>query len=477
MPEVLSRLESARVQDVRWRSGRVFGLVYDAGDEVERLLMAAHNTYFAENGLNPVAFPSLRKFEGEVVAKTADLLGSQGEVVGNMTSGGTESLLMVVKTARDWARDHCPEVSAPEMLLPRTAHPALEKAGHYFNVKPVYFEVDPGKRADPESALEAISGNTILLVGSAPSYPHGVIDPIPELAKIAEERGVLFHVDACVGGFMLPFLKDLGYPIPPFDFRVEGVTSLSVDLHKYGYAAKGASIILYRDRGLRRYQFFVSTEWPGGVYPSPTMTGTRPAGPIAAAWAIMHYLGREGYRRLAGQVMEAVQEIRDGIESIEGLHIIGNPDMSILAIGSDRYNLYEIGDEMGIRGWHMDRQHHPPSLHLTVSHGHTKVVSEFLVDLQAVVAEMKRPSLHRAGRAALPKMAEWLAHRLPGGVLRFLTIRAARWLGLSESDLPHRSAPVYGMLGTLPNREDLEEIILDVIESWTEPLDETSMER
>jgi len=340
---VLATMRQIREHDAKWQEGKVWSLVFHAGDKVTELLKEAYTTFFSENGLNPMAFPSLKKFEAEVVTMTASLLGGDDETAGNMTSGGTESILMAVKTARDWARARNPANIAPEMILPTTAHPAFEKAAHYFSVKPVHIPVRSDFRADVAAARDAITPNTILLVGSAPSYPHGIIDPIAELAQIAQENDILFHVDACVGGFMLPFVRKLGYPVPDFDFHVPGVTSISVDLHKYAYAAKGASVILYKDRALRRHQFFVYSDWPGGIYPSPTMAGTRPGGAIAAAWAIMNHLGEEGYLEIADAVMKTATKLKDGINAIEGVQVLGEPMMSILAIGSDRLNVYEGG--------------------------------------------------------------------------------------------------------------------------------------
>jgi len=286
--DVLDTMRAARDHDIKWQRGRAFGLVYHISEEIDELLKEAFTMFFSENGLNPTAFPSLRKFESEVVAMTASLLGGDSNVCGNMTTGGTESLLMAVKTARDWARDHHPEISEPEIVLPDTAHPAFDKAGSYFDVRIVHVPVLEDFRADVAAMQQAINPNTIMLVGSAPSYPHGVVDPIGELAAIAQERGLLFHTDSCVGGFMLPFIRKLGYEVPPFDFSVPGVTSMSADLHKFGYAAKPASVVLYRTPELRRKQMFVAINWPGGIYPSPTMTGSRAGGPIAAAWALMN---------------------------------------------------------------------------------------------------------------------------------------------------------------------------------------------
>jgi sphinganine-1-phosphate aldolase len=465
--EVLAEMRAARDHDVRWRNGRVFSLVYHAGDEVEDLLQEAFTLFFAENGLNPAAFPSLRKFETEVVAMSASLLGGDDQVAGTMTSGGTESLLLAVKTARDWARVHRPEVQAPEMVVPLTGHPALDKAAHYFGVKAVHVPVGDDYRAVPEAMAAAITRNTILMVGSAPSYPHGVVDPITELAAIARASGLLCHVDACVGGFTLPFVRALGHPVPDFDFRVPGVTSLSADLHKYGYAAKGASVILYRTRELRRHQFFIYTDWPGGVYPSPALAGTRPGGPIAAAWAVLNYLGWEGYLEITGRVMEATHRIQQGIAAIPGIKVLGKPDASVFAIGSDGVDVYEVADELALRGWYFDRQHFPPSLHVTVSCAHAAVVDEFLADLGAAVAAVRKPSLRKAGNRMLIAGANAAVRLLPKRWASALMKRASGPLGGSGGGLPGRMAPMYGMIGTLPNRGDLQELVTDLIDGMT----------
>jgi sphinganine-1-phosphate aldolase len=273
---VLKQLETLHNVDTKWREGRVFSLVYHASDEHTEFLKRVYTMYFHENGLNPGAFPSLKKFEAEVISMAANLLGSRGDVAGAMTSGGSESIMMSVKTHRDWAFA-TKGIKAPEMIVPMTVHPAFDKAMHYFGVKPIKIAVDAKQRVDLEAVKQALSPNTVLIVGSAPQYPHGVMDPIADLARIARDHGCGMHVDACVGGFMLPFIKKLGHEVPPFDFSVEGVTAMSADLHKYGFTAKGASCILYRDKDLRRYQFYVSKDWPGGLFASPTMTGTPPA--------------------------------------------------------------------------------------------------------------------------------------------------------------------------------------------------------
>jgi glutamate/tyrosine decarboxylase-like PLP-dependent enzyme len=238
-----------------------------------------------------------------------------------------------------------------------------------------------------EAARSAVTDDTVLMVGSAPAYPHGVMDPIPELAAVALEKGIAFHTDACLGGFLLPWLKRLGHPVPPFDLSVPGVTSISADIHKYGFAAKGASTVIYRDEDFRRHQFFTYTDWPGGLYGSPSMTGTRPGGAIAAAWAVMRFLGEEGYLDLARRIMGTADRLKEGIRAIPDLRILGEPLMSVFAFASDTLNIFSLGDAMERRGWKLDRQQLPSSLHMMVTPAHEPVVEPFLADLRASCAE------------------------------------------------------------------------------------------
>lgn len=467
--EILSAMASLREKDVQWKEGRVFSLVYYAGEEIADVLKEASALFFSENGLNPTAFPSLRQLEVEVVAMSASLLGADGAAVGNMTSGGTEGILLAVKSAKEWARAHRPEIREPEMILPFSAHPAFEKAAHYFDVRVVHVPLGADFRADVAAARAAITPNTILMVGSAPSYPFGVVDPIRELAAIAGERGILFHVDACVGGFMLPFVRRLGYPVPDFDLSVPGVTSITADLHKYGYCVKGASVLLYRNAALRRGQYFAYTDWPGGVYASSTMAGTRPAGPIASAWAVMHYLGEEGYLALAALVMDTALRIRAGVDAIPGLKVLGQPDMSMMAVASDALNIYDVGDEMAVRGWHLDRQQFPPSLHMTVMPVHAETADAFLRDLAESVEAARRPSLARWSSAAEVALARAAARVLPERWVSRLTARISAGMGKSVESASGRSAAMYGMMGTLPNRGDLHELTLDLLDGLTRP--------
>ena len=460
--DILASMRLAREHDVRWHQGRVFGLVYHLSDEIDDLLKQAYDMFFSENGLNPTAFPSLSKFENEIIAMAAQLLGGNASTVGTFTSGGTESLLLAVKTARDWARAER-GIRDPEIILPTSAHPAFDKAGEYFDVRMVRVPVRPDLRADVDAMCAAISPKTIMLVGSAPSYPHGVVDPIEELARLAQERGLLMHVDACVGGFMLPFVRKLGYSVPEFDFRVPGVTSLSADLHKYAYAAKPASLILYRSAALRRHQMFVSTDWPGGIYPSAGMAGSRPGGPVAAAWALIHYLGEEGYLDITATTMQAAKRMQEGVRAIPGLKVLSDPEMSVFAIASNSLDVYELADELSARGWHLDRQHFPPSLHVTVNYVHAAIVDEFLADLRDSARAVRRPALRKGIAAFVIKAANLLTRILPERWVSGLMSRLSPLLG-GGNGLPGRMAPMYGLMGSLPNRGDLRELVLDLMD-------------
>jgi glutamate/tyrosine decarboxylase-like PLP-dependent enzyme len=420
---LMSALDAARARDANWRDGKTFSLVYYAGDDVLELLHDAFMKFFSENALNPMAFPSLKKFESDVVSMAGNLL-SHPSVAGSMTSGGTESILMAVKTARDWAREHRPHATAPEMVLPITVHPAFEKAAHYFGVKAVHVPAGPEYRVDVDAMKAAITDQTILLVGSAPAYPQGVVDPITDIARLAADRGLLCHVDACVGGFMLPWVRKLGYPVPDFDFAVPGVTSMSADVHKYGFAAKGASVVLYRSRELRRYQYVTYADWPGGLYGSPTAAGTRPGGPMAAAWAVLQYLGEEGYLRIAKQSMQTAHAVMAGVRSIPELHVLGEPTMSIFAFGSSEVDVYALADAMDKKGWSVDRQQKPPSLHMSITPAHAPHVEAITEDLRSCVAGVRGSSAANEGSAAM-----------------------------------------YGMLGSLPDRSQVEAFISQVMDS------------
>ncbi|MDJ0786712.1 MAG: aminotransferase class V-fold PLP-dependent enzyme [Myxococcota bacterium] len=381
--ELLADMRERKQQDADWRGARTFSLIYPAGPEVDALLEEANGLYLYENALNPLRFPSLRQMEVDVVGMTGALLHAPESAGGCMTSGGTESIIMAVKAARERARAER-GVERPQLLAPVTAHPAFAKAAAYLGLELVQIPIDADHRADLRAAESLITDQTALVMGSAPNYPFGTVDPIPELSALAHERGISFHTDACLGGFLLPFWERLGEPVPPFDFRVPGVTTLSADVHKYGYATKGASVVLHREQAhLDQYQRFLYSDWPGGLYFSYAMAGARPAAPIAAAWAVMRFLGEEGYLELAQKIRAARNEIQAGIRSIPGMHVIGEPVMGVFAFASSRDDIFAIGDVMDDRGWCVDRQHGPDALHVMLSPEHAGVAAEFVADLRA----------------------------------------------------------------------------------------------
>lgn len=410
---LLKEIEEAKKSDIEWKEGRVWSLVYHASDEHSALLKEVYNDFFSKNALSPLAFPSLKKFETEVVSMTIDLFNGDKKCRGNVTSGGTESILMAIKTYRDWAKEKFPNIKNPEMILPSSAHPAFDKGADYFNVKAIRVPVEKDShRADVKAIGRAINENTILLVGSACDFPRGVVDPISEIGALAEEHKIGLHVDGCLGGFMLPFVRKLGYDIPDFDFSVPGVTSISADVHKYGYGPKGSSTILYKRDKIWKYQFSVYTDWSGGVYISPTMRGTRPGGAIAAAWAAMKSLGIEGYMKLAKTVMEAAKKLMNGIEDIPELSILGKPVMSVFSFTSEKLNIFQLGDVLDEKGWHLDRIQFPSALHMMVNPYHAKIIDLFLKDLKdAVNIVLKNPEEIAQGEAAMYGMIASLPDR------------------------------------------------------------------
>ncbi len=392
--EILAEMdEFRRREEARWKKGFVSGAVYNGNGEHVEFLNRVYAINSQSNPLHADVWPSTAKFEAEIVAMTSHMLGAGGadpnEIVGTVSSGGTESILLACKSYRDRARDRM-GIASPEMIAPVTAHAAFNKAAEYFNIKLVSIPVDDGFRADVHAAERAITRNTVLLVGSAPSFPHGVIDPIAELSELARQHGVGFHTDACLGGFLLPWAEKLGYLVPPFDFRLPGVTSISCDTHKYGYAAKGTSVILYRGVELRRYQYFTVADWPGGLYFSPTFAGSRPGALSAACWAALVSTGEQGYLDATGRILKTAAAIRAGVASIPELHLLGH-SLFVIAFASDTLDIYKVMDAMSARGWSLNGLHKPPAVHLCVTLRHTEpgVAERFLEDLHAAVAHVR----------------------------------------------------------------------------------------
>ncbi|MFZ5808838.1 MAG: aminotransferase class V-fold PLP-dependent enzyme [Chloroflexota bacterium] len=385
-------LQLYQKEEPRWRSGHVSGAVYH-GDQGH--IDFQNQVYSIQSQANPLhmdVWPSTTKFEAEIVSMTAHMLGAaktDDEIVGTVSSGGTESILLAMKTYRDWARA-TKNITEPEMVIPSTAHVAFEKASQYFGIKLTRVPVGSDFRADVQAMEAAITPNTIVMVGSAPPFPHGIVDPIEELSEIARKHGIGFHTDACLGGFLLPWAEKLGYPVPKFDFRLKGVTSMSCDTHKYGYAAKGTSVVLYRGRELRHFQYYVATDWCGGLYLSPTLTGSRPGGLSAAAWAALVSMGESGYLEAARRILSTAEKVKEGIRTVPELKLIGDP-LFVIAFTSDVVDIYAVSDVMSKRGWNLNGLQNPPAVHLAVTIRHTQegLAEQFVDDLRFSVEYVK----------------------------------------------------------------------------------------
>ena len=383
--EILDDLARRQAREPDVHGARLFGLVYPTGrDDLETLLEEVNRRYLFGNALNPFKFAELAALQDDVVSVTGGLLHHGEGGGGTMTSGGTESILMSMLVNRE--RAYLRSIKRPQIMVPASAHPAYAKAAHYFGMGIVRIPLDDSYRADVRAAASLIGPNTAVVVASAFSYPYGVMDPVEELAALAAEHGVGCHVDACIGGFVLPFLERLGHDVPPWDFRVDGVTEISADVHKYGYCPKGASVILHRDADWFGHQVFLYDNWGSGLYGSPGIAGARPAAPIATAWAALTYLGEQGYVDIMRDLMATTAEVRGAIDAIEGLEVVGDPIGPVLAIRSDTIDLYAVGDVMDDKGWNLNRNTDPRGLHLMLSPAHGAVAGQLIADLQDAVA-------------------------------------------------------------------------------------------
>ena len=376
---VFETLEGLRRNDVRWREGRAFSLAYNAGPEALAVAEEAYRRFSGENALNTGAFPSLRQIQADVVDMTKPWLGASNEGAGFMTSGGTESILMAVKSARDRLAQER-KIVRPNMVLPTSAHAAFDKAGAYFGVELRRVDVLDDWRADVSAMRRVVDDHTVLVVGSAPQYPQGVVDDIPAIASLAAEHGANCHVDACMGGVTLAYLERLGEPIKPWNLKVPGVSSISVDLHKFGYTSKGASVIMYANKHLRSFQGFVTDKWLGGLYGSSGVLGTKSGGSMASAWAVMNFLGDDGYLRLTKQAREATLQLAKIIDESEHLVLRAEPETTLLCFGARepaRLSVFGVADELNRLGWYVDRQSPPDSLHCTVNAIHHDKIQLF----------------------------------------------------------------------------------------------------
>ncbi|MCC6143838.1 MAG: aspartate aminotransferase family protein [Candidatus Hydrogenedentes bacterium] len=448
--EILARLEALKVGDIPWRSGKIMAYVYDPGAAAEDVIKNAYMMYLTESGLDPTTYPSVMQLERQTVRMIIDLLRGDEKVVGSFTSGGTESILLAIKTARDMMRKERPEITQPEMIFPQTAHSAFYKAAAYFDVKPVAVPFDPKTfQVDLQAMEAAITPDTILLVGSAPGYAQGVVDPIPEIGQLALKHKLLCHVDGCVGGIHLSIMRKAGMGVPDFDWSVPGVTSISTDLHKFGYAAKNASIIMYRNKDIRRHQIFACTRTTTYALINPTIMSTKSGGPIAAAWAVLNFLGEEGYMRIVREVQEATWKMIDAINATGELRVLGKPDMCMFSFVSDSINVFQLADKMAKRGWYLQPQFRTPispaNLHITMNRSSAAQTDRFITELRESLAEVKAephldPELVRT-------QVQGMLEQFGEGAVEQLNAMA----GLEGGALPESMAMLNTLLDVLPS--------------------------
>ncbi|MBN8219916.1 MAG: aminotransferase class V-fold PLP-dependent enzyme [Spirochaetes bacterium] len=416
--EVLKELkEMQNLEQKKWSEGYVSGAVYHGNEDHIEYMNTAYTLHSQSNPLHTDLWPSASKFEAEIISMTAGML-SEGApesvregICGSVSSGGTESILLAMKTYRDMAFEQR-GVRNPEMVLPTTAHVAFHKAAQYFKIKMRLVPFDGTFRADMNEVRKAINHNTVVVIGSAPAFPHGIVDPIEEMSNLALQKNIPFHTDACLGGYILPWAKKLGYNVPKFDFSLPGVTSISVDTHKYGYAAKGTSVILYRNAKIRHHQFFTSTNWPGGMYFSPTFAGSRAGGLSAACWAALVSIGEKGYLEAAKKILKAADYVKAEIQKIPELKLLGDP-LYVIAFASDTIDIYKVMEQMTHKGYSLNGLHRPACVHiaLTLRHAEPGVPERFIEDLKTAVAYVKANPSEKGSSAPIYGMAASLPVR------------------------------------------------------------------
>ena len=411
--EVIQEIDELRGGDLKWPEGWVSGALYNCSAELTDLTVQVFGRFVWANPLHPDVFPSVRKMEAEVVQWCVGIFNGGKEACGLMTSGGTESILMAMKAYREVGYSR--GIRYPEIVCPLSAHSAFLKAANYFKMKITQVSVDPQTRmVNLKAMARAISKNTVVLVGSAPHFPHGIIDPIEDIAALARKNGIGCHVDCCLGGFLVPFIEKAGFEMAPFDFRAKGVTTISADTHKYGYATKGTSVLLYANKDLRHKQYFVDTNWQGGVYCSPSVAGSRAGSLIAATWATMLYMGMNGYIEATKAVITTTRKIIAELRKVPGIYILGSPKVSVVAIGSKDFDIFRLFSAMKKKGWNLNGLQYPPAFHICITMVHTKegIADRFIGDIQEETAEiMKQPKAKTTGYAALYGAAQEIPDR------------------------------------------------------------------
>ena len=446
--EIFAQLKQKQQQDFDWRTGRIFCSVYLAGKEIEEIAKEAYSMFLTENPVDPTLFPSLRDMETEVVAMCSEVLQGGENAVGTLTTGGTESILLAVKTAKNRAKALNPTQTEFELIIPYSIHSAFFKACDYFEVTPIVIPLTPDFKADAKAAENA----TILIAASAPSYVFGIVDPIKEIGVIALNNNLLFHIDACIGGVVLGFNRLAGLEnVPEFDFSVPGVTSISMDLHKYGYTAKGCSVLMHKDKTYRKHQYYACSEWTGYTLVNPTILSTKTGGPIAAAWAVMNFLGKEGYSDISRKTMNTTHRFIEGINAIDGLQVVGKPEVSLFSFTTTKGNPYDLFDELNEKRWfvqfQLSNEYCPANLHLTVSKIHETLVDEFLIDLKACHEKVQKKGLvKKATEKVTIETVKKLAQNLSSENFEKL----GKMLGFSNGAVPDKLALINRIMDVLP---------------------------
>lgn len=450
--DLFATLDQYSSADMPMTDGRMMAYVYDAGPEVDAIAKAAFNKFLSANALDPTQTPSLTRFENEIVGTSITHLQGDKDCVGNFTSGGTESCMLAVKAARDYIRETKRITGKPNLVIPTTAHAAFHKAAHYYDMELRLVDIDPVSfKAVPEKMAEAVDENTVLLVASAVSYAHGVTDPIAEVGQIALKHDICFHVDGCIGAFVLGWMRRMRRDITPFDFSVPGVTSISMDWHKYGYCPKGASVILHKNKDIRRHQIFTCSQWTGYTVINTTIQSTKSGGPVAACWAVLNYLGEEGYKRLIGRTMDASDKILASLKDIPELQILGQPEMSLIAFTTDEFNVFHLVDEMKSRDWVIQPQlgynGSRENVHLSITQAVLENVDNFLACLKESIAAAKELDNSAPPEAMLAMLENIQPEMLRGPGFTALMSQ----FGMTGDGIPDRLAGLNQVLNVMPH--------------------------
>lgn len=449
---LLAALEEARAHDVPWKKGRAFGYVFETGADAQALGKQVYASFLTENGLDPTAFPSYRTLENDLIGWALDQTHGPEGSVGTFTSGGTESILLAVKAARDYAKKHRPGFARYELVLPVTAHAAFHKAAHYFEMDLVLTEVDPETYlAKPEAIAAAITPRTAMVVVSAPSFAHGVVDPVEEVARVCREKNVWLHTDGCVGAWLLPYFKELGAEVPPYDFAVDGVWSMSMDLHKFAFCAKGASVVLFRSKELRAYSAFACGTWTGYSLVNLGVQSSKSEGPVAGAWATMQRFGHAGYREVVRSMKSATERVRAAVAELPELRVLGKPNMSLFALASSELSVFHLQDELRARGFHtraqLRRGPSPENLHVLLTPVNDAWIDGFIAALRESVAAAK--ALPPSEMAA--QLEAMFATMNPDDVSDEVLTGMMGSTGVSSSGgMPARTAEMNQLLNALP---------------------------